>query len=388
MLVMVFTSVALWALTSFSTQTRIRVADAKGGKESLGAELAAQSGLEFGLTQLLADANWLGAKAISVGSGEFFTVTRTDIPTGRTFQTAELLIDGFRGDSMYRIEAAVDVIAGSPLLSSGLVLYGGMAEVHNSTFTGDVTIADDPSRVWDWDPVVEDWVPSGLPAVKDFKFTSNEGDGTLFKYTDRVYSGWDDQFMNHTDMYMPAYDFSEYTTPGDDRTILKSPGDLVGITSDKTLVVVLDPGERITMRDCDLRGGLVVVTDGVHDVRDGALTEVQIMHSNTIGGGDKGIHPNIGFMAPFSQVTGRSGIPNNYYGLSMWNGADTNVDLTIDGQLLVFNEVANLNFCKINWNSAVTSDPPLGIVYNDEPPSVDVTMVREEQNEESLGQLQ
>ena len=378
-LTLIFSTVVVTTILTFGRSVRNQVKIASEVNSSLDAELAAQSGIEYAMRHLLEDPEWLGSGRMLLTSEVSFEVKRLKTtPLGPVSTLVELTSEGFAKGAQYRLEVEMQVNHGDPLANQALASLGGSVTLHNSAQDGDMMIIDELDRVWDYYPSLNGgeggWQIGGPSEVASFDFSSNNSTGTLWKYTDTLYSGFDKQLVNTQDIYMPAWDLDPYLEQGSDRVHYVNPNSLSNTEHEETVVVVLKPNTKLVLEDVKLHGGLVIHLAGDYPYRDGPRNLVVMKGQNIIGGGTNGVHENVGFIAPGCHVRGNSAY---VHGFSMWNEAFTSIQVESMGSLLVINDIKNMNGASTTWDPSVASDPPPGVTFHGGEPSVDVLMVRE-----------
>lgn len=128
----------------------------------------------------------------------------------------------------------------------------------------------------------------------------------------------------------PAWDLDDFLVPGEGKVIFD------GVTSvnyeyyEETAVFILDPGQK-----------LVVLKEGT-----------------CIGGGDGGVEPNIGLIAPGGEIKNDS-YGTWMYGFHFVNEVGRFRYADIYGQLVIPNTCSNLDDCMIsNYAPAAEDRPP------------------------------
>ncbi|MFQ5749960.1 MAG: hypothetical protein ACE5H3_10960 [Planctomycetota bacterium] len=350
----------------------------------LHAELAAQSGLEFARRKLLKDPTWPGTDGVPVGFGgtSSFTVERRPGDSSWTHPTkVGLLVKGMMGDAEVRLGTTIAVDPGDPVRTKALASLGGEVDFRQSQVNGSMFITDSLGVVFDYIPGTG-WVQGGASTLGNFRFIEDGIQDNLLKYdaTTQYLSDGTPELVVKDPVYMPAWDLDEYLVPGPDRVIFDNPGNLQGVTMDRTAVFVLDPGADLTLDNVNLLGGAVVYTEHSWDLRGNPRNQIFLKHEVIIGGGSEGVDPNLALMAPAAQVTTRSGLGQVFTGFSFLHSIDAQQvnKFEMTGQLLVVNQIHKLKHAILTYKESVALSPPPGASFHRGMPSVDVLEVTEE----------
>lgn len=391
MMTLVFTGVLALLAVTFGSTVSVQMQLARDDVKSVSAELMAQSGMEYARVQLLRSPAWNGTdpSGILVDDVGGFAVERINPESSWEEPTyVETEISGFRGEGLFVVNAEFYVVPGDLVRTSALASLGGELDVKQSTILGDITVADQLGVIYDWIPTANGgaggWVLGGPDSLGSIDFTNSTLSGTLRKYTNTVYIDAEQEVVVDGPIYMPQWNLDSYLTPGPDRVIYNNPGTLEDLTLEETAVVILDPGASLTLDDCSFRGGMVIYVEPTYDLRSGPRNEVTLKHSNLFGGGAQGIHPSIGLIAPAAQFRYNSGQEQSFYGLCYWNASDhvnSGQLFQVDGQLIIVNDGFQVMHATLIWNENVVRDPPPGIEYQGDMPSVDITEAYEQYEE-------
>ena len=143
-----------------------------------------------------------------------------------------------------------------------------------------------------------------------------------------------------------------------------NPTKLRNVILDETAVFFLDPGTSLKLINCELRGGAVVVCDPEYDLRQGPLNAVTLRRGTRIGGGEGGLHPNIGLLAPTTQFkaptcVGIAGVT----GITYVNEVKALHQLEIVGQMIVHNQIDHLAYGEVRYDPDIVENPPPGFDY-------------------------
>ncbi|KAA3604899.1 MAG: hypothetical protein DWQ01_20035 [Planctomycetota bacterium] len=383
-LTLLFTGVLAMLSATFTSSVRTHTEISRDGHNGLKAELAATSGLEYCRRRLFEDPEWSGPDggSMDLGSAGTFSVSRLDTQSNYYVpHIAELEIQGQFGSSRYRIQADINVDPGDLVRSQALVGLGGKMKLHNCSFQGDLTVPDKLGVVWDYHPDLMAWLPAPITSIATLQFTSTALNGTLYKYTDTVHVDASKEIKTEQEIFMPAWNLDDYIVPGPDRIIYTGVTSLQNVTLDKTAVFILDPGDDLELRDVTFNGGMVVYCESNYDLRSGPRNEIEFKKVNFVGGGDQGIHPHLGLLAPACEVEESGSMEITIEGFSFCNRLDKVTHLDVYGQMVVVDEMDNLNNAHFYYRDTVTDTPPPGIDYRGPKREIDILSIREAYDE-------
>jgi len=254
----------------------------------------------------------------------------------------------------------------------GCFILTSNVDIYKSHFNSDVFIADTSGSVYDYkldvfgDPT---WTLNnedmGNTKTKRTKIHKKS-----YQYTDKKHwKGNYEKVVLDTPYYMPEWNLDSYLQPAQDRLILYGVNSLSYNNFHDTVVVVLDPGETLDIRNCNLHGGLIVYASPTWDVRSGKRNTVRIWKSN-IG---TGAAPHIGLIAPACEIIpgqssggggcGGGGSRNtiNIHGFCFWNSVHDLDKAHVNGALIVVNEVEDLDHFNFHAHPPTLANPPEGV---------------------------
>ncbi len=368
--------------TTYSASTRLQIGMSRDVRDSLAAELTAQSALEYAQRQLYMDSAWSGSPdhVATPFAGGSFLIERTDLPDPNAGVALALLeIEGLAGAGRYRLAAEIEVATSDLVRNKALAALGGEAELHHCYVEGDMTFSDVPGGVWDWvsDGVGGgDWQPAAGIVMDDFAFSSTDVTGTLYKHGIVPYLPGGNEVTTTLPLMMPSWDLDPYLAADPKIRVFDHVTSLSNTVVEETALFLLDPGQELLLDDVELRGGAIVYVENTYDLRGAARNRIRLKHVNHVGGGSGGVHPNIGLVAPASVISDETGLVNSFTGLSFWHTMVNVNRVEFHGQLLVVND-AVLNNADLYFDPAVTADPPLGMSYGGPQPGARLSAVRE-----------
>ena len=303
--------VTMVILVSFNQATRIQISDEAATASKLQAELLSESALLYGRTQIVQNPAWEGMKGkwVSLGESGKFRVDRLETGDPRVVQLHMTGLSG-KAKAEHKTEIHLAQLTANDILDLSrvaLASFGGDIRLRDVSVYGDAVLVDELSGVKDYDPATMDWKQ---PSIRDPK-VNNRGlavQGTLYSVNGIGSSDPSQQIGLITDpIYMPGWNLDPYLEHGEDRIIVTDP-ELHGVRTEKTVVMVVPPKERITITDCDLHGGLVIYSEPDFDYRGKPRNSVDIENSvfarpgATGLGSSLGIHEGIGLIAPGGEL--------------------------------------------------------------------------------------
>lgn len=369
--------------SSFTYSTRTGVERSRVETLELYAEMAAHSALQYTLRQLNTDKNWPGTegRAIELDEDSYFQVDREPDPgTGNVVYT----LTGAHGAAQKLLEVTIRPQQADPLREQALAMLGGAADLMQVDIDGNLLVADQPGWVYDYipdpaDPEGGEWVEGGPDEIEYMNFDHTLITGQLNKYDpDTTYTENYERTLT-VPVAAPAWHLDQFLEPGPDRQIFHNVTDMSNVTLDETAVFVLDPGVQLTLRDVNFYGGAVVYVEPTYDTRSGPRNEVYLKKHNVFGGGDEGVHPNIGLVAPASTMRspGTNGHPPELNGLVYVNEVDVAMGGVVNGQFIVLNKVWQLHHFVINYDEYVANNPPAGVRYATSSHPMQILQIRE-----------
>lgn len=181
------------------------------------------------------------------------------------------------------------------------------------------------------------------------------------------------------DIHAPGWNLDRYLLPNDKITLLEGVRRLKDVHSEKTVVLKVRRGQRITLQNVNLRGGLVIWAeeDWAQAHGDRARNRVVMRGDCNLGGGASGVDENIGLLAPCAEISAPSSGLRTWYGMSYLGSIEDLRHLRSTGSLLVRGDVQDLEDAHLIEEEEAGIDPPGGILFFGGVPEVDVTSVIE-----------
>ncbi len=375
LLITVFLAAITMAVTySLTGAVQDRLGSELDSKDSLKAELAVESGVEYTRRRLLLDPQWPGTDAagVDLGDGSKFFVTVSQ-QGGQGGGTHLVDVQGTYGDGFAHVSGDLAVHPGSSENADGFafIFLGDDCHVTHGMMYGDVLVTD---RAW----VVDDWLfdedgrgyyaeSHGPDEDGIVRFVCTGVDGTLYKYRDDLddYQWLGPEEVLTENSRMPSWDLEEFLQPGPGKVIMQNPYTdttrwvVKWASYEETVVFVLNEGQRLDLWGCDFPGGVVVYCPKSWDPRQGPRNVVFLKKGTCIGGGTGGAYPNIGLVAPGAMV--RNDCNGNWlYGFHLVQSLGRFRYSSILGQMVVLDYVQNLKDCELEYVPDVGENlPPL-----------------------------
>lgn len=305
MALLVLTSLATLT-ASFVRTTRDHLEVASDANHALRADLACESALQHTIRRISDDPDWFGTEGreLAIESDSGFTVERLD--DGLDRRNITVLLSGMSGGSTVKREARLEYKRGGlgVWAGKGLVTMGGDLDINNVEFHSDVLWVDTTDGVLDYDPLTGEWIEPSVSlefGVKDNNWTIE--DGQFYSYGDEGGSDYlnENRTLLSRPVQVPVWNLEEYLIPGPDR-LITTDTTFNNFHTDKTLVIVPEPGEEIVFNNAVAEGGIVIYTPPNYDPREPATNTFSV-NNFVVGGGEKGIHPKIGIIAPRAACT-------------------------------------------------------------------------------------
>lgn len=366
-LVMVFaTGLVTLAYSSFSTiEASFRITEQD--TDALQAELAAQSGLEYGQLRLSLDADWLGigGSGVEFAPDTYFTCT-PNVPSGLTAGTIDLQVTGEAGDGYRELSARMTPVGGTFEAGVALGLLGGDDDITGTDIIGDVLITDALSSVYDWS-YDEDGVGSyqlaGPDSIEGSELHCSWVNGTIYKFTNTDYAGWPaDEVVLDSAHLMPEWDLDVYLpengASSSDYEFFYNKTKFQNKTYYKPVVVINDAGTNLFVKRCNFYGGLIMYCPKDYDLRDGPRQTLKVMDSR-IGSHCRPL--NIGIIAPGSEFQQISGSWSVSYGFSLYHDIKNMRCFHQTGMAYVINRVKRICSSEFIYDEYVFENLPPGI---------------------------
>lgn len=373
LLLVILISGLLATLTaSYSGTLEDRMDVQRDEASALRAEFAAESGLEYAQRRLLLDSGWTGTgeSGITLSDGmTYFMIEAAadpDSPYGANVHA--LAVDGQYGDSRAQLGSAVQVFAGEAGTSELALIFLGedFKQTHGMVY-GDVLITDRAAKVDDWifdAEGVGGYQQGGAQNDGSTQFVCTGVDGTLYKYRDDVgdYQWLGTETVITENSLAPAWDLEEFLVPGEGKIIFDGVTRLNWEYYEETAVFILEPGQKLTLNGCTFAGGVVVYCPKDYDLRQGYRNMVMLKNNTCIGGGDGGVEPNIGLIAPGGKLK-NDGHGAWMCGFHFVNEVGNFKFADILGQMVILNDCQNLNDCEVTYYAPAAENRPPSIDF-------------------------
>ena len=361
------------AYSSFSA-VEANFAIARQDADALRAELAAQSGIEYGKFRLALDSDWEGtdANGIEYADGTTFTCV-TDATQGGTVGSVDLDVTGESGDGYREFASRMTPYGGNWEGDIALALLGGDDDITGAYVCGDVLVTDAMNSVFDWQYDEEEtgsYALQGPETIEGTDFQCSWINGTVYKFTNKDYVGWPaDEVVLDSAHMMPQWDLDLYLEENvsnpDDYHFYYDTNKIQYKTFYKPVVVINPEGKNIFIKHSRLYGGLIVWSPKDYDLRQGPRQTLKVKDSVI---GSHCIGTRIGAIAPaceFHQISANSGSGNFYsteiQGFSMVNTIKDMRNLYHEGLLYVVNRVKRIRSTHFYYNSYIYENLPDGI---------------------------
>jgi hypothetical protein len=368
---MIFATALLSLAYSSHSATDSKLAVIRYNADALQAELAAQSGIEYGRHRLAMDSNWTGSEdlAIEFADQVFFTVEAErehhgeEEGEGSQSGEIELEVEGDAGDGHSELEAKLAPIGGENFADIVLVLLGGEDYFTGVEIEGDILLTDQEEMVMDYgydQNLIGGWTLGGPSEINGTEFHCSSVDGTIYKFTDTDYAGWPaSEVITNQPHKMPSWDLDVYLNPSEYRIF-------DGVTKVQyqnfwePCVFILEPGQNLFIKNCNFWGGMVVWCPKDYDLRSGFRNRLKIKNS-TIGSTCTPV--NIGIIAPACEIMNIGGASSTH-GFSFVNEVKNFRCMHVSGQLVVVDRVKKARWSDFYYDSQVAENPPPGVLLN------------------------
>ncbi|MCH2113030.1 MAG: hypothetical protein MK213_09250 [Planctomycetes bacterium] len=375
---LLLTSIMASLATSFGSSVRTQLNVAHHASQELQADLAAQSGLEYALRRLSLEPGWTGTPQ---GGWDVGGMTLEVDCTHQGNQTT-VVVDGVSEEGRAQLTADLASSSGMALGNKACILLGSEFDITSAQIVGDIIIPDQLGVVQDW---VNDaqgngmWVPGGSSTLGPMWFQWAQVTGELSKYTNNQYIPWANNEVVVSDgIRMPSWNLNDYLIPAAGVTIFQDVNHISQTVVHDLAVFVLDPGETLTIEQCQMLGGVIVWCEPDYDLRSEPRNEVYFT-SCQIGRGT----PNdpVGLIAPAAKVTTD---PNSgggqVHGFSFWGSGEGIRSVLIQGQLVVVNRLTDFANAQIVFKPSLEGNEPDGIDIVDSSGSLELLQIRESFN--------
>lgn len=386
-LVMVFaTGLSALAYSSFSS-IEANFAIARQDADALRAELAAQSGLEYGQLRLSLDADWVGVggSGIEFAPDSYFTCT-PDVPSGQTVGTIDLQVTGEAGDGYRELSARMTPVGGDFIAGVALGMLGGDDDVTGTDIIGDVLITDAMNSVYDYkydEDEVGYYELAGPDSIEGSELHCSWVNGTIYKFTNTDYAGWPaDEVVLESAHMMPEWDLDVYLPIEDggsgtsaDYEYFYNTTKLFNKCYWKPVVVINDPGKNLYVKNCNFYGGLIMYCPKDYDLRDGARQTLKVKDSII---GSQCQSTNIGIIAPGSEFQQISGFWSSSYGFSLYHDVKNMRCFHQTGMAYVVNRVKRICSSEFIYDEYVYENLPPGITLENQMSGYSIASIGED----------
>jgi hypothetical protein len=370
----VFAFILYAAGVSLAGSVYDRVEVERDGTDSLKAELAAESGIQYAQRRLLLNSTWTGTgqEGITLPDGSHFVVT-AELEENSAYgaDVHVVAVEGSFGQGLARLGGGIRVYGGDGGTSSlALIFLGQNFTMSHGMVYGDALLVDRAFKCDDWmfdaqnqGYYAESHGPSS-DGVKQFICTGV--DGTVFKYRDDLddYQWLGEEVVISSNSTMPSWNLAEFATPRAGQVNLTNPHNLGntiwklnGLTYEETVVITLLNNQTVTLTNCHFNGGLVVISPFAQNARLGNSNLVHIKKGTTIGGGDGGVYPHIGLIAPGGKLKSDNDA-STITGFSLLKEVDLFKYGTFEGQLVILEYCKNLKDCEVSYLPEVGENLP------------------------------
>jgi hypothetical protein len=393
-LTLVFTGVLILFAASMSGSARNQLAMTRDESEALRAEMASESGLEFARRQFALNADWNGTDKAGVplaDGGRFIVTIQSLEDVGGGATEATFSVTGINGEGAHKFSSVVRITpGGGGVYPYALLFLGKDFTMSHGMVYGDVLFADRANKVNDWlfdaygDGYYADSNGPAADGKKEFVWTGV--DGTVYKYRDDLtdYQWLGKEVIIEGNTNMPSWDLDDFAVPGPGKKILTNPHNvgnktwaLNGVTYEETVVINLLNKQTVTLTNCNFKGGLVVLCPDDYDMRSGSRNLVHLKKGTKIGGGSKGVAPNIGLIAPGGKLKNETN-PNTLSGFHLVNEVDLFRNSTITGQMVILNACKEIRDCVIKYDPAVTENLPPWFGYRSPSSTTEIVSLYED----------
>lgn len=359
----------------------------RDGHESLRAEFAAETGLDFAMRRMQMAPRWTGTgedgMTLPDGSVVRVEVLSDEFEAGGN--GVSLRISGASGQGLVQLGADLDVDTGlGGNAEVAMAILGNEFHMEDGIVRGDVLLTDVENKLnmWNWD--TEQWELAGYSAIEGYYFDNAVVDGELFKYSTTDYNVNATEHRISAPVRAPKVDLDSYAVPGAGKVIYYGENNLRNVSHEETVVFVLDENHTVSLDNCYFPGGVVVHAPKDYDLLGMYRNKILVKHGTRIGGGDGGVHPYIGLIAPGCEVQftheGCAFLNQDHsdiYGFNLWNEVFMVRNGRITGQLIILNEVTHMRNSEIVFDPIVAANVPYGITFDGTSPHADLEALHE-----------
>ncbi|PCJ54202.1 MAG: hypothetical protein COA70_06095 [Planctomycetota bacterium] len=367
LLVILITGLLATVTASYSGSIDDRMDIQRDESAALRAEFAAESGLEYAQRRLLLDSSWTGTGidglTLSDGKTHFIISASPDPASSYGDNVHVLEVEGEYDDSKAQLGSAIQVFAGEAGTSElALIALGEDFKMKHGMVYGDVLVSDKASKVNDWvfdAEGVGSYQTGGAALDGSTIFLCTGVDGNLYKFDDQAsdYQWLGDEIVITENSQAPAWDLDDWIVPGPGKVIFDGVTNMSWEYYDETVVFILDEGEKLVLNGCTFAGGLVVYCPKDYDLRQGYRNLIKLKNQTCVGGGDGGVEPNIGIIAPGGKLA-NDWNGNWICGFNFVNEIGVLRYAEIYGQTIVLNTIKNMDACEVSyWAPAAENRP-------------------------------
>ena len=374
LMALLVTGMLALASLSFSSSVSGQIGVARNEASSLHSELAAQSALEYARRRLLLDPTWAGTgiQAIQLSDGTSFTVEREvgDVSNINPTEVSLTLEGSQYGKAFTRLQTTVEVQPGDPVRDKALSILGGRASGSNITVEGDILWVDAPGYLRDYRKG-RNWVAAPfVPAL--IQFSRLNLFGKLWKCSNKIYGTPGRERKVDKEIHAPGWDMKSWLEPGKDRRIYKNIRQLKNLHLKQTAVVILKPGAELHLENVQLLGGLVVFLESDALSHAKPRNKIILKGKCIIGKGEN----YLGILAPGCRLRTDNG-KHKIFGVNLLHSIARMRRSLCDGLTVVLNDAQDIRDSTFRWDSNAAENPPEGIEFFGELPSVNMASLHE-----------
>ena len=367
LLVILVTGLLATLTASYSGSLEDRMDVQRDESAALRAEFAAESGLEYAQRRLLLDSSWTGTgeNGLTLGDGltHFVIAAAADPDSSYGDNVHVLEVEGEYQESKAQLGSAIQVFPGEAGTSElALIALGDDFKMKHGMVYGDVLVSDKANKVNDWvfnESGIGSYQQGGADIAGETIFICTGVDGTVYKFDDEAddYQWLGDEVVITENSQAPAWDLEDWIVPGPGKVIFDGVTSMSNEYYDETAVFILDEGEKLVLKGCTFAGGLVVYCPKDYDLRQGYRNLVKFKNGTCVGGGDEGVEPNIGIIAPGGKLS--TDCDGTWIcGFNFLDEVGAVHYGEILGQTIVLNTIKNLDDCEVSyWAPAAENRP-------------------------------
>ena len=210
----------------------------RDGHESLRAEFAAETGLDYTLRRMQMAPRWTGTgeygMTLADGSTVRVEVLSDDFDTGGN--AVSLRISGESGQGLVQLGADLDVDTGvGGDAEVAMAVLGNEFYMRDGIVRGDILLTDAENKLstWNWD--TEAWEIAGYGEIEGYTFDDATVDGDLYKYSTTDYNVNADEYRISAPVRAPKIDLDTYAVPGAGKVIYYGENNLRNVSHEETV---------------------------------------------------------------------------------------------------------------------------------------------------------